>query len=360
MKTRFNLFILGGILLIVLGLAGCGTPTPTPTLVPVHAPQVDYTAQLAQLKTYRARAHIDIYPAPDTGLDKAHLEVEVDAVNAPHRARRTTIRGLRSMAKPEERRKTADVLKLVQVGGDLYISTGTTWLKTPAQNNPEQGFMDPGTLVPHPEGLTLAESDVEVNGIRSDHYTFDSPEMLAYLTPEERAQVERVQGDVWIARDGHYIVRYRARIEGRGFRFDFSPQPFAGRVDVAYDVYHPNEPLTIERPQRPLGASTPEEEKPIVLDGFGNTPFPLPADASVVMSTHQLVVFDTPLSADEVDRFYVQALENAGWKQGERTVGANGTVKEVWTRPGYELRLTLVPGKSEDAPTHVIVGVNPR
>ncbi len=333
--------------------------TPTPTVEPRPAPQVDYRAALAALHTYRAQGHIDVYPDPSTGLEKAHLEVNVDATNHPRQSRRTTIRGLRSMARPEERTRTSDVVKMIQVGGDLYVSTGHSWLKTPAQNNPEQGFMDPGTLMSQPEAFTLAEENVTVNGIPTDRYHFTSPDVLSFMSPEERAGITSVSGDVWLARDGHYVVRYHAVIEGRSFRFDFSPKPFPGRVEIVYNVYDVNKPLTIERPPEALGEhSQASKDTPVVLHGFDGKEFPLPVDAVVVMATHQLVVFDTPLSPNEVEHFYANILSENGWTQEK--ADTQGNVHHwLWTKDKYELRITVTAGKSPNAPTHVVVGVNP-
>ncbi|NPA90851.1 MAG: hypothetical protein GXO55_05315 [Chloroflexi bacterium] len=357
MFNRFRMLIVGGVFLAFSLLAGCGTPTPVATPTPVSL--TDPKEALAALRSYQVRAAIDVHPRPETGLDKAHMEVEVDAVNAPQRARRTTIRGLRSMAKPSERRKTADVLKLIQVNGDLYISTGTTWLKTPAQNDPEQGFLDPSKLVPDPSLLHLKETDVVVNQVHTDHYTFSDPKALAYMGPEEQDAVTQVQGDVWVARDGGYIVRYRAHVEGQGFRFDFSPQPFAGSVDVTYDVYGANEPLQIERPNMALGEQPQDkEEKPLVLDGFDNKPFPLPEDAKVVLGTHQVAIFDTRLTPEEVAHFYAQALEEYGWTPVEDGANASGGQQKLWQKGTYQLRLHIIPGKKPDEPTHVTVGVS--
>ncbi len=345
-------------LLAGIGLVACGpAPAPTPTPRPQHAPDVDYRAALAALDTYRARASLDIYPAEGTGLQKGHLEVEVDAVNRPERARRTTIRGLRSMARPEERSRTSDILKFVQVGGDLYMSTGTTWLKTPAQNNPEQGILDPATLLPRPDLFTLAQENVEVNGVAADRYTFSDPVALAFLAEEERAAIGELVGEVWLAREGNFIVRYRADARGTAFRFDMSPEPFAGRLVVAYDLYGPNEPLTIERPQEALGEQPKgQEDRPVLLDGFGQMPFPMPGAVTVVMNSHQLVVFDTPLAPDEVARFYARELARLGWTAGPEERG-NASIRQTWRKNGYELRVTIVRGRGES--THVTVGVNP-
>ncbi len=347
-------------LLLSIGLVACGpTPTPTPTPQPQYAPDVDYRAALAALNTYRARASLDVYPAPGTGLNKAHLEVEVDAINRPERARRTTIRGLRSMAKPEERRRTADVLKFIEVGGALYMSTGTTWLKTPAQNDPEQGILDPNLLIPDPTLFLLAKRGVEVNGVMANHYTFSGVDALAYLTQPEREAVVAVAGNVWLAQEGNYIVRYRAIVEGNAFRFDFSPEPFMGRIEVAYDIYGPNEPLTIEPPQGALGEQVkPEPEKPIVLDGFEGAPFPLPPDAGVAMSTRQVVIFETVLTPEEVAQFYANALSEMGWEQAGEQEKTTRSLRQTWRKGGYELRLTIVAGKKRGESTYVTVGVN--
>lgn len=349
-------------LLAGIGLVACGpAPVPTPTPRPQHAPDVDYRAALAALDTYRARASLDIYPAESTGLQKGHLEVEVDAVNRPERARRTTIRGLRSMARPEERPRTSDILKFVQVGGDLYMSTGTTWLKTPAQNNPEQGILDPATLIPQPDLFTLAEENVEVNGVVANRYTFSDPTALAFLSEEERAAIGDLAGEVWLAQEGNFIVRYRADARGTAFRFDMSPEPFAGRLVVAYDIYGANEPLTIEAPQGALGEQPEKKpDKPIVLDGFGDAPFPLPPDARVGMNTRQFIVLDTALAPNEVARFYANAFSEAGWEKVGEESKSTGSIQETWQKEGYELRLTIVPGKKSGEDTHVTVGVNRR
>ncbi len=348
-------------LLFLALLGGCQpAPTPTATPVPRHAPEVDYRAALAALDTYRARASLDVYPAEGTGLKKAHLEVEVDAINRPERARRTTIRGLRSMARPEERQRTADVLKFVEVGGSLYVSTGTTWLKTPAQNDPEQGILDPALLIPDPTLFTLVATGVKVNDVVADQYTFSGANALAYLSQPEREAIVAVAGNVWLAQEGNFIVRYRATVHGDGFRFDFSPKPFMGKIEVAYDIYGPNEPLTIEPPKDALGEQPEQEpDKPIVLEGFGGTPFPLPPDASVAMSTRQLVVFDTTMTPEEVTQYYANALAEAGWKKADEEERSTGSRRETWQKETYQLVLTIVPGKTNNEPTHVTVGVNP-
>ncbi len=353
-----------GWLAVVLGLlifgSACAAPaSPTPTVPPQPAPAVDYREALAALDTYRVQATLRVYPDPDTGLENATLKVTVEAINRPTRARRTLIEGLKSMARPQDRYKTSDVLKFVEVGGDLYVSTGTTWLKTPAQNDPEQGILDPALLVPDPALFTLEARGETINGVRADRYRFHDAAALAYLSEEERAAITQVDGQMWLAQDGQYIVRYRATAEGTGFRFAFSPEPFPGKVEVAYDVLDANAPLTIQRPQEALGESPSEQEDtPIRLEGFDNVTFPTPADASVRFQTPLLAVFDTRLSVSEVARFYANALPALGWTlqtDGE----TRGGVRQVWARNGYELRLTIVPDRKASGLTHVTVGVNP-
>lgn len=349
------------VLLLLVGLVACAVPgpTPSPTVPPQPAPAVDYRAALAALKTYRAHAVLEIVPDQATGLTPRRLEVTVEAINAPQRARRTTIRGLKDMARPQDRYRIADTLKFIEVGGDLYVSTGTTWLKTPAQNDPEQGILDPGLLIPDPQLFTLVGTGEEVNGIAADQYRFSDGEALAYLAAEERAALTKVDGRVWIAQEGNYIVRYRVEAQGTAFRFAFSPDPFAGRIAVAYDVTNVNEPLRIEPPRETLGAPATEEERPVLLEGFGNTPLPLPAGTTVLMQSKLLAVFDVPQAPDAVARFYANQLPPLGWALERQTPEGTRPIEQLWVKDGYELRLTIVASRQNENLTHVTVGVNP-
>ena len=353
-------FILRGLLLLVLSACAFPAPTPTPTPTPEPAPTIDYRSALDTLDTYRVQASLAVIPDPNTGLEPRRLDVEMEVLNRPQRARRTIIRGLKSMARPQDRYRTSDVLKFIEIGGDLYVSTGATWLKTPAQNDPQQGILDPALLIPDPNLFTLAGDIETVNGVPAIPYTFQSAATLAYLSNEERAAITRVEGTVWLAQEGKFIVRYRAVAEGTAFAFAFSPDPFPGRVEVTYDVRDVNAPLTIERPRDALGeAERVEEGEPILLDGFDNVPLPLPGDAEVVFQTRQLAIFTTRQSPEEVARFYANQLTALGWERQPVGQVSSRAVHQRWTRNGYELRLTIVSRGGEEPRTHVTIGINP-
>lgn len=361
MATRKWIYSLWLVVLaaLVAACAGLAT-TPTPAVAPQPAPDIDYRAALATLKTYRAHAVLEVFPAEATGLAPRRLEVTVEAVNSPHRARRTVIQGLKGMARPQDRYRTSDTLRFVEVGGALYMSTGTTWLKTPAQNDPEQGILNPSQLIPDPQLFTLEARGEAVNGVLADRYRFSDAAALAYLAEEERAAISRVDGKVWLAQEGNYVVRYRAEAEGQAFRFAFSPAPFPGRIAVAYDVTHINEPLRIEPPAEALGElPETEEQKPILLEGFGNTPFPVPDGTRVLMQSRLFAVLDVPLPATDAARFFADELAALGWTLQSTTEEDRSPVEHVWEKAGYTLHITVVADRNNPALSHVTVGVNP-
>ena len=164
----------------------------------------------------------------------------------------------------------------------LLLGAETTWISMPAEDGAElsSGFE---TVPSDPEEVIDAYGDAnatvenlgveDVNGTTATHYriTFDTSEMIAELTPEERAELESsgvfadgvLPMDIWITDDG-YLVRMVVDIEGstaaaEGDSFE--------RMRITYDVYDLNGPVTITAP--PAGDVTPIEDLEGLTLDFG-------------------------------------------------------------------------------------------
>ena len=107
----------------------------------------------------------------------------------------------------------------------------------------------PLTATPQP-GLTV------VDGVVARRYTFGPDD----LPPDVLSRYDHIEGTLWVAVEGNYVVRYEATIEGQ---FDFLqseggsvasligvelPELDEGTVTVRYDLTEVNAPLTIQPP----------------------------------------------------------------------------------------------------------------
>jgi hypothetical protein len=94
-------------------------------------------------------------------------------------------------------------------------------------------------LLPFVRGAGRLMPDETVNGIPSRHYAYD----LDNLQPDVRMSSAR--GDLWVARDGGYVVRLT--LEGQGTYYD--TYTASGTLRLIYDLYDVGVPLTIDPPR---------------------------------------------------------------------------------------------------------------
>jgi hypothetical protein len=107
-------------------------------------------------------------------------------------------------------------IEAYDVNGTYYVQNPQTgsWLTIPAFlvnamlpqgiPSPEESIELPLTAVPQP-GTEL------VNGLVTRRFTFDAADLAA----EHQAKYDDVQGTVWVAVDGNYVVRYEATVRGQ-------------------------------------------------------------------------------------------------------------------------------------------------
>jgi len=154
--------------------------------------------------------------------------------------------------------------------------------------DPLMGLLVPAGLLTGVFGAEEAGQET-VNGIATTHYAFD-----------ERALVQngrnKSTGEMWVATEGGYIVRYLVTTKGNA---DYFGGGLEGTLTRDYQLTDINQPLTIELP-----ADCPA--------GLVNAPL-LP-DASNVVNLPSLLAYDTGTSVLEARAFYEQELSRLGWR----------------------------------------------
>jgi hypothetical protein len=177
------------------------------------------------------------------------------------------------------------------------------------------GQLEPAGFLTGVVGAEVAGSET-VNSVPADHYTFD-----------ERAfgqmGLAQSMGEMWVASQGGYIVRYKVTTKGSA---DYFGEGIEGTLTLDYELTDVNKPVTIKLP-----ADCPA--------GMVNAPL-LP-DASNVLNVPSVVTYDTSSGLADAVAFYQKQIPNLGWKLlGNPTVTATTTLLD-FTQKDQEMSVIL-------------------
>ncbi len=159
--------------------------------------------------------------------------------------------------------------------------------------------LDPRDLEPTEElaarllpvaAATLLEPEV-VNGVASSHYRFTQAGLRIV---EQDAQV---QGDVWIAEQGGYVLRYELMVAAPA---QASPVGLHARQELRYELSQVNQ---IE------GIALPAGCVPVLAD------FPAMSDAQDLQRGSGTLIYTTTADQPAVIDFYNRQLASLGWEQ---------------------------------------------
>ena len=155
---------------------------------------------------------------------------------------------------------TGDVLpELAMLGGkvELYDIGGTMYMQNPGDGtwigvpgflvqgmmpseiySPEDSIELPLTAIPQP-------GEEEVNGIVTQRYTFGADDLAS-----DSSNYENVEGTIWVAVDGNYVVKYEAEITGdhSGLTAGDVKLLDEGTITMAYDLTDVNGDFVIGPP----------------------------------------------------------------------------------------------------------------
>ena len=182
-----------------------------------------------------------------------------------------------------------------------------------------------GTLT----NLKLVQKGEKINGILSDHYTFDE-------TSFPNKDFDTAKGDIWLAQDGGFAVK----VVGTG----------TGTVDLwqgkgtttwDYQLQQVNNLAPLSVPDSCTAASPSAD-------------YPIPANATNKSTFDKLTTFESPDSPADMAKYYADELTKAGWKETNRTELA-GMYMLTYSKDAQELSLTISPGASGSGSTVMII-----
>jgi hypothetical protein len=176
-------------------------------------------------------------------------------------------------------------------------------------------LMEPAGFLTGVLGADPAGSET-VNGVAANHYTFDERALGA-------AGVAQTTGELWVAADGGYLVKYVAVTHGGA---DYFGEGIEGTLNWDYALAEANQPLAIELPPDcPAG----------LLDA------PALPDAAGLLNAPGLLSYTTASSPAEAMAFYQAALPELGWQPSDDAVVVEDMAMQDFTRQGQQLALTI-------------------
>jgi hypothetical protein len=148
-------------------------------------------------------------------------------------------------------------IEIFDVDGTTYMNspllTEGQWMAVPSEGDSSEMLdsFSPEEFAKIPETATLDPDPVEVNGVETYHYSFDETTLPA----EGEEQIESATGDLWVAVDGNYIVKYELTATG-SFPGDGQQGPFTGDISILYELSDINGDFAITPPDEALEAES--------------------------------------------------------------------------------------------------------
>lgn len=197
------------------------------------------------------------------------------------------------------------------------------------QDNPFADMLDPNGFLDNLDNAQY-QGEETINDIRTLHYTFDA----TALTVATTEGVEDAEGNLYIAKDGGYMVRLVMDVRGVKDLLATGSND-TGDMHMEYNLSDVNEPVELAPPPECEGQAN------------GDTGYPMPDDAYEVSSLSGLVSYKTALTADEVTTFYEDALTADGWmKDEDSSFAGGGSALLSFTRGSETLSVTINPDEA--------------
>jgi hypothetical protein len=157
-----------------------------------------------------------------------------------------------------------------------------------------------------------------VNGVATDHYQVSEVKFDA-------GEVESQEGEVWVARDGGYVVRTTGKAKGK-LSLDRS---LTGEAEWDYELTRIDQAVVTLDP---------------VCTGLDFSEVPLPDGATVERTTTEFLYLSAPGTTQQTGDFFKLQLEAAGWVV-DVSVSDETVVMMTASREGERLDIAINPAE---------------
>jgi hypothetical protein len=343
MSKRLGLFLA---LTLLLGLAlGCGLSGLTGGEEEEQAPpaveQVEEAEEAEEIEAPEEEENVSLSSITDglQSLDsyRAHFLMTFEGSTGSEEGEETLEMDMESTRDPSAQRiifrggevGVGEGFESVRIGDQQYVVFGEGQCMSSSAEDSDALDTELFKLEDVVGGLDNAHRvrpDDTINGVRCRHYTFDE-KGVAW------AAFTRAQGEVWIAVDGNYVVKYVVDAEGKN-----PVTGDEGHVEWEYEISDVNQSFTIEPP---AGCEAAESE------------FPIMSDATNLTTMGGMVSYESSSSFDDVKSFYEEQMPAAGWSDTGDSFVTSDSAMLSFTKDGRTATVTV--GVSEGTVTVFIM-----
>jgi hypothetical protein len=265
------------------------------------------------LKSYRLRIHWITEAKPGSDTISSTVEIMVAHTSEPLAEEMSFSSG------------EGDETSIIRIGDKSWYKIEDQWMEV--SSDEMTGFGDMlFTLDSATAGLggnAKLVGQEEVNGVATRRYSFDESIMGQAL-----GAYSKVKGDVWVAVDGDYAVRYA-----------FTAEDDEATYQWDWELYDINAPITIEPPAEAQGA---------------RDDIPLMTDATEQYSFGTMTTYETASDLTTVVNFYKEQMPTQGWTYDEAgSMVSDQFAMLSFTKEGVTASITVSP--LDDGGTSVII-----
>jgi hypothetical protein len=157
-----------------------------------------------------------------------------------------------------------------------------------------------------------------INGVATYHYRFDETNV------DEESDFEEMEGHVYVAQQGGYVVRMV--VDGKGAVDLFDSETEAGNIHLEYAISDVNVPIEINPPDECAGV---EAE------------FPVMSGATSLASMAGFTSYEVEATLEDVQSFYEEEMAALGYSSDEDAMTMEGFAMLSFAQDGEGVMVTL-------------------
>ena len=209
-------------------------------------------------------------------------------------------------------------MDVYDMGDTVYMyndAMGGQWISMPGGSDTfSQGFFAPDENLEVPDTADCASGTETVNGIEAKLCTFDA----ADLEDLSDATYDKVDGKIWLAEDGGYVVKYEVAMEGyRPTDADQQGLFEFGDVTLTYEILEVDTDVSIELPAEAKNAQSLDFGGMAGGADQASADVPVLDDAEELFTAGGMTTYSSASSLDAAVEFYRQSLDGEGWTEDD-------------------------------------------
>jgi hypothetical protein len=199
--------------------------------------------------------------------------------------------------------------------------------------------MNPATLMKDITVDQLIAKGEMVNGVLADHYTVKNAD-IGFGTGTSQSGVTSQSGEVWLAQDGGYAVKFTGQAQGS---FNLI-STFTGTVTWTYDVKDINRVASIDLP--PECSIQQNSQSDLVF----------PPNATGLSQLGQMTVFSSPDKPTDVSSFFQTNLPAKGWTVDSVNDSLGSVITIQISKAGQKMQI-MITGDGSSGSSVIITPV---